>query len=265
MIVSILLTVTFFCSIDLNYIHTFFSTKTAPQFVCSTFRGSDEDETKFEVVFKNQLSFSRGIRGEVKEWVGANINRWRMKNLEWFRIELIPDEFLPKEVLEAEGGSNKRRRKSNLSLREVIGGDVDIGGGGGAGAEIEQQIIKSVSLFDTGLDREVIEAWKKIAGKVYEMRSKNFKSNYNHVKRIFKENEEVVAPLLLLCPEFLIILAHILEDKFGFSVKNVDYKKVSERSERCCSSRKVQLHVNLKVKQPIQSTRLALGSREKEN
>jgi len=32
---------------------------------------------------------------------------------------LIPDEFLPKDVLEAEGGA--KRRRSSVSLREIVG------------------------------------------------------------------------------------------------------------------------------------------------
>ena len=40
-------------------------------------------------------------------------------------MEKIPDEFLPSEVLAAEGGA--KRRRSSLSLREVVG--LEEGGG----------------------------------------------------------------------------------------------------------------------------------------
>ena len=52
---------------------------------------------------------------------------------------MIPDEFLPKEILEAEGGAKRRRRRSSVSLREIVGlREVDnagrvhpqVGGGG---------------------------------------------------------------------------------------------------------------------------------------
>jgi len=42
-------------------------------------------------------------------------------NPDWFKIELIPDEFLPQAVLEAEGGTNRKRRRSSVSLREMVG------------------------------------------------------------------------------------------------------------------------------------------------
>jgi len=39
----VLLTVTFFCSINLNYIHTFFSLKTAPQYTVELYEEGEED------------------------------------------------------------------------------------------------------------------------------------------------------------------------------------------------------------------------------
>jgi len=36
-------------------------------------------------------------------------------------IDLIPDDFLPQAVLEAEGGTNRKRRRSSVSLREIVG------------------------------------------------------------------------------------------------------------------------------------------------
>ena len=55
------------------------------------------------------------------------------------------------------------------------------------------------------------------------MRSNNHKSNYNHVKRIIRENETLLAPMMTRCPAFLMIISHILEDKFGFRVRSVSY------------------------------------------
>jgi len=55
----------------------------------------------------------------VKEWVAENIDQWRRDQPNWFKIEMIPDEFLPKDVLEAEGGA--KRRRSSVSLREIVG------------------------------------------------------------------------------------------------------------------------------------------------
>ena len=52
-------------------------------------------------------------------WIAENIDRWRIEEEKWFNTDLIPDEMLPKEDLEAEGGAQKRR-SSNVSSREGI-------------------------------------------------------------------------------------------------------------------------------------------------
>jgi len=61
------------------------------------------------------------VHKEVKEWVAANVDRWKAEKEDWFKIEKIPDDFLPREVLEAEGGP--KRRRSSVSVRELIGLD----------------------------------------------------------------------------------------------------------------------------------------------
>ena len=45
------------------------------------------------------------------------MERWKREKEEWFAIEKIPDDVLPTEVLEAEGGA--RRRRSSVSLKEL--------------------------------------------------------------------------------------------------------------------------------------------------
>ena len=44
------------------------------------------------------------IKDEVKEWVAANVKEWQSERLEWFQMELVPDEYLEQEVLASEGG-----------------------------------------------------------------------------------------------------------------------------------------------------------------
>ena len=51
----------------------------------------------------------------MKEWVAINIERWQVEQPAWFAIELITDELLPNNVLEAAGGAN-RRRSSRISF-----------------------------------------------------------------------------------------------------------------------------------------------------
>jgi len=83
---------------------------------------SKDDATKFEFTFETRLQYTRSIEAEVKVWVAKNIVRWNKEQPDWFKIEFIPDEFLPITVLEAEGGAAKRkRRRSSVSLREIVG------------------------------------------------------------------------------------------------------------------------------------------------
>ncbi len=79
------------------------------------------------------------------------------------------------------------------------------------------------------------ENWKSLAEEIYALRSNNHKSNYNHMKQVFKENEKLLAPLMLRCPRFAVILSHILEDKFGFRARKVEYTLGMEdwRDEEC--------------------------------
>jgi len=119
--VWLMLNVAFFCTIDLSYIFTFFSIERGPAWVVRRFKEEGaKDSQKFDVIFDNNLDYSKPVHGEVKEWIAANIDRWRSEMPEWFQVEIIPDEFLPKEVFEAEGGA-KRRRRSSVSLREIVG------------------------------------------------------------------------------------------------------------------------------------------------
>ena len=55
-------------------------------------------------IFKSRISYSHVIHDEVKAWVRTNINKWREEDESWFDIDLLPDEFLPLNVVAAEGG-----------------------------------------------------------------------------------------------------------------------------------------------------------------
>jgi len=117
----LLLNIVFFCTIDLSYTHTFYGTMTAPQYTCMQYKTAEEDSVKFDAVFNNRIQFTTSIHSDVKPWVANNIARWRETKPDWFNVELIPDAFLPSDVIEAEGGA-RRRRSSSVSLRELVGG-----------------------------------------------------------------------------------------------------------------------------------------------
>jgi len=122
-ILWLLLNFVFFCLIDLSYLNTFFGTQTAPQYACELFLTSSEDQIKFKTAFKKNLRLTKSINKEVKEWVTANIERWKAEKEPWFVVEYITDEFLPAAAFEAEGGTNRQRRRSSVSLREIVGHD----------------------------------------------------------------------------------------------------------------------------------------------
>ena len=118
----LLMNIAFFCTIDLAYLHTFFSTQTPQQFVISNFKNRDSDYGKFDAAFDNEIGLSRPIHGEIKQWIKENIQQWRDETPAWFKVEVIPDEFLPVEIYEAEGGARRRRSSVGInSVREMIG------------------------------------------------------------------------------------------------------------------------------------------------
>ena len=84
------------------------------------FLASHVDAQKFDAIFDTRLSYTTAIQKEVKEWVKVSIDRWKEENPSWFHIEVIPDQFLPQEVFEAEGGA--KRRRSSVGLIEFVGG-----------------------------------------------------------------------------------------------------------------------------------------------
>jgi len=115
----LMLNIIFFCTIDLTYLNTFFGTKTGFEYTCELYLTGQGDFQKFDAIFTTRIEYTKSIHGEVKEWVAATIDEWRRETPDWFNIEMIPDEFLPKDVFEAEGGANRRR--SSVSLREMVG------------------------------------------------------------------------------------------------------------------------------------------------
>jgi len=117
-IIWLSLNIAFFGTIDLAYLHTFFGAMTAPQYTVQCFKEAKNDAMRWDAAFTNRISFTKTIHPEIKEWVKGNIERWRSEKPSWFHVDLIPDEFLPVDVIEAEGGARKRR---SISVREIIG------------------------------------------------------------------------------------------------------------------------------------------------
>ena len=45
--------------------------------------------------FKFNRRYINGIEEEVKEWLRENIARFQLEQPEWWKIEMVGDEFLP--------------------------------------------------------------------------------------------------------------------------------------------------------------------------
>jgi len=264
-ILWLVLTITFFCTIDISYIGTFFGTKTGPQYTVELFEKGNTDSAKFRSVFENRLQYTEKIHDQVKEWVAENVDKWRRDKPEWFKIELIPDEFLPKEIFEEEGGARRRRssasmsyilglemsstRKDSSRIVPVVEPAIQMKENGKMMAVDERDSIKSVRAVESAksnaseqiqhayidVTRATKDAWMAVAEKIYAEKSNDHRANIIHAQKTFEENEELFSPLLDRCPSFVIILCFILEDRFGFRVRKVDcvLKMTDWRKEEC--------------------------------
>ena len=118
--VWLILNIAFFCTIDLSFANTFIGIKTGPQLACERFKETEIDQSKFRAAFEIRSSYTTSIHDEVRTWVGGNIAGWIEEKPDWFDIDLIPNDMLPDEVLESEGGAARKRRRSSVSLRELV-------------------------------------------------------------------------------------------------------------------------------------------------
>ena len=207
--------VAFFCTIEKKYIRTFFSRKTAAEYTCERFVTNEADNMKFAAAFENRMDYKKGIEGEVKAWVEGNIGRWLTEKPEWFKVEMIPDDFLPAGVIAAEGGAGRRR--SSVSVFGALSPD-------DSRNRVNSIVVKENRTINPTVSGSVTrKAWRLLAEELYDIRSNNYKSNIIHITRVFDSHAELVAPLLERCPSFKIILSFILEDRMGFRVRKVDW------------------------------------------
>ena len=110
----------FFLTIEMSFMNTFFGTITAPQYTVQLFRIGEDDFSRFDAAFDNRRSYINGCEDEVRVWLRENIDRFQLEQPEWWKIEMVGDEFLPAQAIEAEGGA-RRRRRSVHSVREILG------------------------------------------------------------------------------------------------------------------------------------------------
>jgi len=114
------LNILFFASINREFVRTFFTWTTGPEYTILLFREAPSDELRFDAAFTNRRSYINGLEDEVRAWLSENIDRFQLEQPEWWRIDMVGDEFLPRLAIEAEGGA-RRRRSSVQSVREILG------------------------------------------------------------------------------------------------------------------------------------------------
>ena len=110
----LVLNLIFFSKVNHSYLNTFFGTKTAPQYTCELYETSKDDSQRFDAVFSNRIQYTSAVHDDVKAWIDLNVEEWKENSPSWFNIEIIPDEFLRRDVFEAEGG--KQRRRSSVRI-----------------------------------------------------------------------------------------------------------------------------------------------------
>jgi len=170
----LLLNIALFCTIDLSYSNTFFGTKTASQYTVNLYHETNEDSLKFVAVFNNRLSYTTAINEDVKEWIASNIARWKEEGEPWFKIEMIPDDYLPRAVFEEEGGA--KRRRSDVSLSELVS-PINVNARIEVGEKGRERGVQEMLL---GFGRKK-EKWKILAEEIYALKSTNYKSNFAQV------------------------------------------------------------------------------------
>jgi len=112
----------FLSCMEKRYLKTFFSVETGSQFVCNLFHNAKKDEEKFDV-FGNHSSFFMSIGSEIKEWLKDNWGKWMEEKPEWFNeraIDMIPTVLLPEIYLCTLEGGGAKRRRSSISIRDVV-------------------------------------------------------------------------------------------------------------------------------------------------
>jgi hypothetical protein len=113
-----------------EYRHTLWSWTSGRQCVHGYFHKGKDDESKFEIFGCNLLLWERDdVAEEVTAWTAANWARWKEEHPPWFKIENVPDRFVPAAELEQLGHNRKRRGSAAGSVRESFR-EVEGGGEG---------------------------------------------------------------------------------------------------------------------------------------
>ncbi|GMI30077.1 hypothetical protein TeGR_g6475 [Tetraparma gracilis] len=98
--------------------HTLWSWTSGRQAVHQFFQKRESDEDKFGIFTCNLLLWESDIGEEVKAWLAEGWGRWKEEKQTWFKVEMVPDRFIPAAELEQLGYNRKRRGSAVGSIRE---------------------------------------------------------------------------------------------------------------------------------------------------
>jgi len=92
----------------------------------------------------------------------------------------------------------------------------------------------------TEVVQEVIDKWISLAEEVYGKRSNSSVQNLHHIRSVMAENEMAFMPLLNICPNLPVVIAHMMVIHVGISVRTVSWtSKMTDWTEevsRSCMS-----------------------------
>jgi hypothetical protein len=120
-----------------KYRHTLWSWTSGRQCVQDYFHKGKDDEAKFSMYRRNLLLWESDIGEEVKAWTAERWGVWKEEKPAWFKVEQVPDRFLPDGELQQLGYNRKRRGSAAGSVRESFR---EVEGEDGGGVEGEDMI-----------------------------------------------------------------------------------------------------------------------------
>ena len=89
------LNILFFASINREFVRTFFTRTTGPEYTAKLFREAPSDALRFDAAFTNRRSYINGLEEEVRAWLRENFGRFQLEQPEWWEIDKVGGEFLP--------------------------------------------------------------------------------------------------------------------------------------------------------------------------
>jgi hypothetical protein len=107
-----------------KYRHTIWSLTSGRQYIQDIFLKGESDEAKFGIFRRNLLLWDGDIGDEVRAWVAKEWKKWQEETPAWFKVERVPDQFIPQAELGALGCNRERRGSAARSVRESVAQEV---------------------------------------------------------------------------------------------------------------------------------------------